>query len=60
VQFPKRLSLGEVRKELRPWIGRSATSLPQFSKLEKTATNRMQVETEYRRMRDARRHSFYD
>ncbi len=60
VQFRKRLSLGEVRKELRPWIGRSATSLPRFPVLEKTAKNRMQVETEYRRMQDARRHPYLE
>jgi hypothetical protein len=60
VQHRKRLSLGEVRKELRPWIGRSATSLPRFTALEKTAKNRMQVETEYRRMQDARRHPYLE
>jgi hypothetical protein len=35
VQFRQRLSLGEVRKELRPWIGRSPISLPRFPKLKK-------------------------
>ena len=60
VQQRKRLSLGEVRKELRPWIGRAATSLPRFPALEKTAKNRMQVETEYRRMQDARRHPYLE
>jgi hypothetical protein len=40
VQFRKRLSLGEVRKELRPWIGRAPTSLPRFAKLEKTGKDR--------------------
>src|ERR1035438_1825691 len=58
VQHRKRLSLGEVRKELRPWLGQSATSLPRFPVLEKTAKNRMQVETEYRRMQDALRHPY--
>src|ERR1039458_4583966 len=35
VQHRKRLSLGEVRKELRPWIGRSPRSRPRFPVLEK-------------------------
>ena len=60
VQFRKRLSLGEVRKELRPWIGRAATSLPRFAKLEKTAKDRLRVETEYRRMKEARRHPYLE
>ena len=62
VQHRKRLSLGEVRKELRPWVGRSETPLPhrRFPPLEKTATDRMRVETEYRRMREARRHPYLE
>ena len=60
VQFRKRLSLGEVRKELRPWIGRAPTSLPRFVKLEKTAKDRMHVETEYRRMKEALRHPYLE
>jgi hypothetical protein len=60
VQFRKRLSLGEVRKELRPWIGRAPTSLPRFAKLEKTGKDRLRVETEYRRMKEARRHAYLE
>ena len=60
VQFRKRLSLGEVRKELRPWIGRAPTSLPRFAKLEKTGKDRLRVETEYRRMKEARRHPYLE
>ena len=60
VQFRKRLSLGEVRKELRPWIGRAPTSMPRFAKLEKTGKDRLRVETEYRRMKEARRHPYLE
>lgn len=81
VQHRKRLSLGEVRKELRPWLrpaspgGYAGTgpaartaSLPgspsllpaPFPPLEKTGKNRLQVETEYRRMRDAPRHPYLE
>lgn len=60
VQFRKRLSLGEVRKELRPWIGRAVTSLPRFAKLEKTGKDRLRVETEYRRMKVAHRHPYLE
>jgi hypothetical protein len=70
VQHRKRLSLGEVRKELRPWL-RPPASSPSFAgspsllaapfpALEKTGKNRMQVETEYRRMRDAPRHPYLE
>jgi hypothetical protein len=60
VQFRKRMTLGEVRKELRPWIGRAPTSLPRFAKLEKTGKDRLRVEAEYRRMKEARRHPYLE
>ena len=43
VQHRKRLSLGEVRKELRPWIGRSATSLPRFFPARETGAGKWQT-----------------
>lgn len=60
VKHRKRLNLGEVRKELRPWIGRPPTALPRFPKLEKTSKYRQLVETEYRRMHEARRHPYLE
>jgi hypothetical protein len=45
IQVRKHLGLGEVRKELRPWIGQPSPSLALFPPLEKTLKSRMQVET---------------
>ena len=53
VQFRQGLSIGAVRKELRPWIGQSPSSVPVFAPLHKTERNRMKVEAAYARMKDA-------
>ena len=53
VQFRQGLSLGAVRKELRPWIGQPPVSVPAFPELRKTEKDRMKVETAYARMKDA-------
>ena len=53
VQFRRRLSLGAVRKELRPWIGQPPVPVPPFPALPKTEKDRMKVEAAYSRMRDA-------
>ncbi len=48
----KRLSFGNIRKELRPWIGRSsAASLPLFTPLQPVPKDRAAVEREYSRMK---------
>jgi hypothetical protein len=51
VQRRRNLTLGEVRKLLRPWLGRPATPL-QFPALEPTSSDRMRVECAYRGMAD--------
>lgn len=53
-------SLGAVRKELRPWIGKPPVPVPAFPSLPKTAKDRMRVETEYARMQGARRHPYLE
>lgn len=53
VQFRQGLSLGAVRKELRPWIGQPPLSMPVFAPLHKTEKDRMKVEAAWARMRDA-------
>lgn len=53
VQFRQRLSLGAVRKELRPWVGALPVSAPAFPALHKTEKNRLKVEAAYARMQDA-------
>lgn len=51
-QHRLRLNFGALRKELRPWVGRHAETLP-FPPLLPTAKDRMRVETAYARMQDA-------
>lgn len=53
VQFRQGLSLGAVRKELRPWIGQPPVPVPSFPVLHKTEKDRMKVEAAYAKMRDA-------
>jgi hypothetical protein len=60
IQVRKGFSLGEVRKELRWWLGRAESPVPAFLPLEKTAKNRLQVETAYSRMQEARRHPYLE
>lgn len=60
IQKRQRLSLGNVRKELRQWAGRPPSPLPLFPALEKTTRDRLRVETEYRRMQEASRHPYLE
>jgi hypothetical protein len=60
VQTLQNLSLGAVRKELRPWIGMPSSQLPAFPPLAKTSKDRMRVETEYAKMQDAPRHPYLE
>jgi len=53
VQHRQRLSLGAVRKELRPWIGKPPVAVPSFPALPRTEKDRMKVEAAYARMQDA-------
>jgi hypothetical protein len=60
VQAQQGLSLGAVRKELRPWIGAPPVAVPVFPALAKTAKDRVAVETKFARMRDAPRHPYLE
>jgi hypothetical protein len=60
LQRRQNLSLGAVRKTLRPWIGKPAVVLPLFPKLEPTSKDRMRVEGEYRRMAPVLRHPYLE
>jgi hypothetical protein len=61
IQHRSHLSLGSVRKELRPWIGKSAeAALPLFPAMPTTGKDRMRVETEYGRMQEAQRHRYLE
>jgi hypothetical protein len=53
VQNRQRISIGAVRKELRPWTGQPPMPVPSFAPLRKTTKDRMKVEATYARMKDA-------
>jgi len=53
VQNRQRLSLGAVRKELRPYINQPPVSIPSFPALPRTEKDRMKVEGVWARMQDA-------
>lgn len=52
VQFRQGLSIGAVRKELRPWIGQPPVPVPVFSPLHRTKADRVKVEAAYALMQD--------
>jgi hypothetical protein len=54
-----RLNFGALRKELRPWAGRPAETLP-YPPLQPTVKDRMRVETAYARMQDASGHPYLE
>jgi hypothetical protein len=59
IQKRLRLSLGEIRKTLRPWVGRQATALP-YPPLTPTPKDRMKIEKAYGRMQDAAAHPYLE
>lgn len=60
VQYREGLSLGAVRKALRPWIGQQPVAVPTFPPLAKTPKDRIRVETEYAKMQEALRHPYLE
>lgn len=63
LQRRQNVSLGSVRRMLRPWIGRSASvsgGVFRFSELEPAGPNRMRVESRYRRMANAPRFAYLE
>jgi hypothetical protein len=60
VQRRLRLNLGAIRKELRPWLGASPVPVPVFPPLRPVSRDRMRVETDYNKMKDALRHPYLE
>ena len=63
IDFAQRLlglSLGSVRKELRPWIGMPPAALQTYPALPKVAKDRLRVDREFARMMDAPRHPYLE
>lgn len=56
----KSMNLGEVRKELRPWIGRPSQPLPELPKLELSRKDRGLVEAEFEAAGIALRHPYLE
>ena len=56
----QRMNLGQVRKELRPWIGRPSLPLPHLPKLEESSKDRGLVEAEFAAMKEALRHPYLE
>ena len=61
IQNREKVSLGEVRKKLRSWVGGAVSpALPLFPALDPVTKDRLAVETTYRRMEDAGRHPYLE
>lgn len=60
IQNRQCMNLGEVRKELRPWLRKIVSPLPLFPKLEATSKDRLQVEASYRGTKEALRHPYLE
>jgi hypothetical protein len=60
VQHRNRVSLGVVRKELRPCLGAPPVPVPALPPMAKSAKDHLQVETEFAKMRDATRHPYLE
>jgi hypothetical protein len=56
----RQLTLGSIRKELRPWLGPPTRSLPLFAPLVKTSKNRLKVEAAFAGTEEARRHAYLE
>ena len=54
------VSLGAVRRELRPWVGSSSSALPTYPPLPKVARDRLRVYREFARMLDAPQHPYLE
>ena len=54
------VSLGAVRKELRPYTGMPSSQLPAFAPLPKTNRDRLRVENEFAKMRDTSTHPYLE
>src|SRR5580700_1206091 len=51
IQNRRRSNLGAIRKELRSWLGTSASTLPSLPELPKTSKDRDAVQSRYASMR---------
>jgi hypothetical protein len=55
-----KISLGAIRKELRPWIGEPPIPVPTFPPAVRTSRDRSSVEADYARMQSCVRHPYLE
>jgi hypothetical protein len=55
-----KMSLGAVRKELRPYLGMASSHVPDFAPLPRTTSDRLKVESAYAKMSDAENHPWLE
>lgn len=60
VQRRKAANLGQVRQELRPWLGKQGPFPALFPALQPTTKDRLAVERQYRLMQDVARHAYLE
>jgi hypothetical protein len=60
VKNRKHMSLGAIRKELRPWIGQPPVPVPAFAAPKKTIKHRSDVEAAYAKMEIASSHPYLE
>lgn len=60
VSNTRNLTLGKIRQELRPWIGRTSAAVPEFAPLVKTTKNRLGIAAAFAEMRDPSRYPYLE
>jgi hypothetical protein len=60
VQHRYRDNLGQVRQRLRPWLGKAVPAPAMFAPLEPTTKDRLEVERQFRLMRNLARHPYLE
>ena len=60
IQRRERVSLGVVRKILRPWIGAPPVAVPSFTPLHATSKDRIRVQALFAKMQDAQHHPYLE
>lgn len=60
IEHRRRMNLGAIRKELRPWVGQQSTPLPPFPALVRTSKDRLRVEGAFAMMQEVRRHPYLE
>jgi hypothetical protein len=60
VKKTRNLTLGRIRQELRPWIGKPPAAESEYAPLVKTTKDRMRIAAAFAEMRDPSRHPYLE